>query len=373
MARVLLENVVKRYGDVLAVDRLSLECQDGEFLALLGPSGCGKTSTMRMIAGLEEVTEGSIFIGERRVNDLAPAERNVAMAFENYGLYPHRTVFANIAYPLRIRGAPRETIAKEVVRVARLLRIEGLLDQRPLELSGGAQQRVSLARALVRKPTVFLMDEPISHLDAELRGQMRGELRRLHEVDRSTTIYVTHDQLEALSMADRVAVMNRGVLQQLGRPHEMLRRPGNRFVATFVGEPPMNIVTAAVNRRGEEVITAVDGFDFMEVPAALREGVLRAAEPAGRRIEVGVRPDDFEVDDAGSRGLPGTVRVREVLGESALVTVDVPGHKLRLRLGSGAGPVEGERVVIRPRRERTHFFDAVSGIAIGDQDRPSEE
>lgn len=364
MARVVLDNLVKRYGSVLAVDNVSLECADQEFLALLGPSGCGKTSTMRMIAGLEEISGGQILIGERRVNDLPPAERNVAMAFENYGLYPHMTVFANIAYPLRVRGTGQDEIVRDVLRVAHLLQIERQLDRRPGELSGGVQQRISLARALVRKPAVFLMDEPISHLDADLRSQMRGELKRLHQVDGSTTIYVTHDQLEALSMADRIAVMHLGVLQQVATPIEIFERPANRFVATFIGEPPMNILPASVERQGSDVGLLVDGQELIRVPERSREAVLAATERGSGSIDVGVRPAHFRLEQPGSPGLPGLVRLREVLGDVALLSVVAGAHRLRVQVPASLRVREEEAVVLSPDAQSVHFFDASTGVAI---------
>ena len=364
MARVVLDNLVKRYGPVLAVDHVSLECADQEFLALLGPSGCGKTSTMRMIAGLEEISDGQILIGDRRVNDMPPAERNVAMAFENYGLYPHMTVFANIAYPLRVRGATQEEIVRDVVRVARLLQIERQLDRRPGELSGGVQQRISLARALVRKPAVFLMDEPISHLDADLRAQMRGELKRLHQVDGSTTIYVTHDQLEALSMADRIAVMHLGILQQVATPIEIFERPANRFVATFIGEPPMNILSSSVQRRDDDVVVMANGHELVRVPQPLRESVLAATGGGIGPIDVGVRAANFRLAEPGEPGLPGLVRLREVLGDFALLSVVAGEQRLRVQVPAHLRVAEDEAISVTPDPQSVHFFDSSTGVAI---------
>ena len=365
MARVALDRVEKRYGKVLAVDALSLECAHNEFLAILGPSGCGKSSTMRMIAGLEPITAGTIHIDGRRVNELSPAARNVAMAFENYGLYPHMTVFDNIAYPLRVRGASTDETVRGVLDAVRMLRIEAFLEHRPRALSGGVRQRVSLARALVRQPAVFLLDEPISHLEAELRNEMRIELKRLHGANDSTTIYVTHDQLEALTMADRVAVMNRGSLQQVRTPEDVYRRPANRFVATFVGEPPMNIIPATV----EDGRIAVGGFTLDPPSPAALSAIEAAARGAGGILDVGVRPDDFRLDDADGPGIAARVRVREVLGDAVLLTVDCEGDRLRVRHGHGPDAREGAHVRLRPRADRIHFFDAATGVALG---RPAE-
>ena len=361
MARVVLERVVKRYGKVLAVDDLTLECGHHEFLAILGPSGCGKSSTMRMIAGLEEITEGTISIGEQVANDLPPAARNVAMAFEHYGLYPHMSVFDNIAYPLRVARVPTEEMVQNVLDVVRKLRIEPFLERRPRSLSGGVRQRVSLARALVRRPSVFLLDEPISHLEAELRNEMRIELRRLHGANDSTTIYVTHDQLEALTMADRVAIMHQGGLQQVGTPEDVYRRPANRFVATFVGEPPMNIIRASVS--GGRV--AIGDYALEQVPATAMAAIEEAAGEAGGAVDVGVRPDDFRLGGPEGPGIAGRIRIREDLGDATLLSVDTEGDRLRLRSGGGLSVREGERVRLHPRTDRIHFFDAATGMAVG--------
>ena len=373
MARVVLEGVVKRYGKVLAVDGLTLECAHHEFLAILGPSGCGKSSTMRMIAGLEEITEGTVRIDEQVVNDRPPAARNVAMAFEHYGLYPHMTVFDNIAYPLRVARVPTEEMVRSVLDVVRMLRIEPFLERRPRALSGGVRQRVSLARALVRRPSVFLLDEPISHLESELRNDMRIELRRLHGANDSTTIYVTHDQLEALTMADRVAIMHQGGLQQVGTPEDVYRRPANRFVATFVGEPPMNIVRAAVS--GGHV--AVGDFVLDRVPPDAMAAIEAAASGAGGAVDVGVRPDDFRLGGPEEPGIAGRIRVRENLGDTTLLTLDTEGDRLRLRSGAGLIVREGECVRLHPRADRIHFFDAATGVAVArsagtDTDRTTE-
>ena len=361
MARVVLDGVVKRYGKVLAVDDLTLECAHHEFLTILGPSGCGKSSTMRMIAGLEEISKGTISIGEQVVNGLPPAARNVAMAFEHYGLYPHMTVFDNIAYPLRVARVPTDELVQSVLDVVRMLRIEPFLERRPRALSGGVRQRVSLARALVRRPSVFLLDEPISHLEAELRNEMRIELRRLHGANDSTTIYVTHDQLEALTMADRVAIMHQGTLQQVGTPEDVYRRPANRFVATFVGEPPMNIIRATVS--GSRVV--IGDFTLEQIAPATTAAIQAAAATADSAVDVGMRPDDFRLGGPEGPGIAGRIRIREALGDTTLLTVDTEGDRLRLRSGAGLTVREGERVRLHPRADRIHFFDAATGVAVG--------
>lgn len=364
MAEVVLRDLTKKYGDVLAVDDISLEVADGEFLSLLGPSGCGKTSTMRMIAGLEDITSGSIEIGGQLVNRLSSANRNVAMAFENYGLYPHMSVFGNVAYPLRVRGKPRRTVEEAVLRVARMLHIDGVLDRKPAELSGGFQQRVSLARALVRDPSVFLMDEPISHLDADLRSVMRAELKRLQQENGATTIYVTHDQLEAMAMADRIAVMNLGSIQQVGTPLEIFNQPANEFVASFIGEPPMNLFDAALvqDDRGDVSIGADE--HVVSTISGDRTALLRGLG-AGRKVRVGVRPKDFTVGQAGSpAGLAATVRVVEQLIDRVLATVDTPVGRLRIELPADHPIKDGESITLTPLPDRIHLFDPESGRAV---------
>lgn len=368
MSKVVLDNVVKRYGSTIGVDRISLDVADREFLALLGPSGCGKTSTMRMIAGLEDITEGIISIGETQVNGLTPARRNVAMAFENYGLYPHLTVFGNISYPLRIRKQSRSDIERAVIEIARLLHIDNVLDHKPGELSGGVRQRVSLARALIRKPSVFLLDEPISHLDADLRSHMRGELKRLHAVSEATMIYVTHDQLEAMAMADRIAVMNQGKLLQVGSPAEVFFRPTNRFVASFIGEPPMNILRGRVKRSGEGVSVTVSEHPFVTVGDERMSALLAASDAGDGTVDVGVRPPDFELRANGSSGLPAQVRLVENLGEVVLVTLDAGGERLRVQAPRDVGVAEGETLVLSSRPDRVHFFERSFGNSIGNQD-----
>jgi ABC-type sugar transport system ATPase subunit len=366
MASLTLTDVSKKYGRVLAVDRVSISVANAEFLALLGPSGCGKSSTMRMVAGLETITSGAIHIDGQQVNDLPPADRQTAMSFENYGLYPHMTIFQNIAYPLRIRGISVPQIEIEVVKIARLLQIEDLLDSKPREVSGGVQQRVSLARALVRKPSVFLLDEPLSHLDADLRSQMRAELKRLQKLgDGSTMIYVTHDQLEAMTMADRIAVMNQGRLQQVGTPREVFHSPANRFVASFIGEPPMNLMSGRVERSDDGYRISVHGHPFAELQGSVASALTGAGLPPEGQLEVGVRPADLELHSPGSAGLPVQVRVREFLGENAMVTLDAMGTKFRVVGRRDTMPAEGDAAVLRARPDRVHLFSSETGEAFG--------
>jgi len=362
MARVAVKELVKRFGKVVAVDHVSFEARDGEFLVLLGPSGCGKTTTLRMIAGLETPDEGEIYIGDRLVNDLPPKDRDVAMVFQNYALYPHMKVYDNIAFPLRVRKVPKDEIDRRVREVAKLLRIEELLDRYPRQLSGGQQQRVALGRALVRQPQVFLMDEPLSNLDAKLRVYMRAELKRLQRELGITTIYVTHDQAEAMTMADRVAVMNEGKIMQLAEPAELYYRPSNTFVAGFIGAPAMNFIDASVKQRDGTVYLDTGVFTI-ELPGDFGRALLEAGAPS--EVIFGIRPEHIELS---KQELPGgyqvEVFVTEPLGAEtiidfkhgdALVKAKYPGH-------FEAAP--GEKVWIRFKLEYMHIFDKKTGRAI---------
>src|SRR5690348_2939033 len=309
MARIVLQEVTKRFGkDVFAVDHVSMEIADGEFMVLVGPSGCGKTTLLRIIAGLEEVTAGEVIIGDRIVTDLAPKHRDIAMVFQNYALYPHMTVAQNIAIGLKLRRTPKADTRRKVTDAARVLGLEPLLDRKPSELSGGQRQRVAMGRAMVREPHAFLMDEPLSNLDAKLRVQMRSELARLRDRLHTTTIYVTHDQVEAMTLGDRVAVMRDGVVQQLDRPQALYARPANVFVAAFIGSPAMNLFEARVD--GADVC-----FAGHRVPISPRHD-LRAYD--GRTVVLGIRPSDFEDAalgrDAARPRIPVKVDVSEELG-----------------------------------------------------------
>ena len=285
MAGVTLNEVVKTYGDVVAVDHVNLDIQDGEFVALVGPSGCGKTTTLNLIAGLIELTSGEIMLGDRQINTLDPKDRDLAMVFQNYALYPNKTVFENLAFPLRMRKTPKPSIDEQVKRTANVLSIEHLLDRHPRQLSGGQQQRVALGRALVRSPQAFLMDEPLSNLDAKLRVQMRAELKRFHQELQATVIYVTHDQMEAVTMADRIAVMHLGKLQQFARPEEIYGNPVNTFVAGFIGSPAMNMLAGRVVSEGDQVAVASDHGWRLPLPARLA----RRAQASSGEVIVGAR------------------------------------------------------------------------------------
>ena len=357
MVSVKLVNLTKRFGKVVAVDRLNLEVKDGEFVALLGPSGCGKTTTLLMIAGIYRPTEGEIYFNERLVNDLEPKDRNVGMVFQTYALYPHMKVFDNIAFPLKLKKVPKEEIRRKVLEVAKLLRIEELLERKPSQLSGGQQQRVALARALVKEPDLFLMDEPLSNLDAKLRMEMRGELKRLQKDLGITTIYVTHDQLEAMTMADRIAVLNKGRLQQYGPPEELYNRPANVFVARFIGSYPTHLI--------EGSLRWVDGniyFDFgaersIKLPAWLSE-ILRDAPS---EVILGVRPESITLGQGGD--LEGEVYLVEPMGREQLVTLRVGSLLLKALVPSYIRVKTGERVGIKFPDE-VFLFEKSSGESL---------
>jgi multiple sugar transport system ATP-binding protein len=344
------QSVCKTFAGVDALIDLELDVPDGTFLALLGPSGCGKTTALRILAGLEEPTSGSVFLGDNDITRLQPKDRDVAMVFQSYALYPHKSVADNIAYPLRVRKVPKPKRAERVAEVARMLSIDGLLDRMPRALSGGQRQRVALARAIVREPRAFLMDEPLSNLDAQLRLQMRIEIKRLQKQLGVTTLYVTHDQVEAMTMADMVAVMHDGRLQQLAAPADLYARPVNLFVARFCGSPPMNVL------EGD-----VAGGTFTH-PAG---SIALAADPVRGAAKLGFRPEHAVMVAPGeANSLRGEVYVVEPLGNETLITVAVGGELVNLRVAAGVEPGIGTPVGVSPDRTRLHLFDATTGAAI---------
>jgi multiple sugar transport system ATP-binding protein len=347
MAPVYFKDVAKKFGSFAAVADLNLEVRDKEFLVLLGPSGCGKTTTMRMVAGLEEVTQGEIYIGDDLVNDLLPKYRDVAMVFQSYALYPHLTVEENIGYPLRIRKVPMEERRRIVLAAARRVELEDFLKRMPKELSGGQRQRVALARAIVRRPKVFLMDEPLSNLDAKLRMQMRAELKRLQHELQVTTIYVTHDQIEAMTLAHRVAVMNRGMIEQLGTPRQIYNDPRTLFVAGFIGSPPMNLVEGEVK----------DGVFMADGLVVKGLGDITTAKAV-----LGVRPEDVHVIDAGAedKNLASPIYSVELTGENTLVSVPAGNRLLVARADKDFTGDFDQVVGIRIPPKRTFLFDASS-------------
>ena len=361
MARVALSQVGKRFGEVIAVSDVNLEIADQEFLVLVGPSGCGKSTTLRMVAGLEEITEGSIYIGDRLVNDVAPKDRDIAMVFQNYALYPHMNVYENMAFGLKLRKFSKAEIDRRVREAAQILGIEELLKRRPKELSGGQRQRVALGRAIVREPAVFLMDEPLSNLDAKLRVQMRTEIAKLHKRLNTTIIYVTHDQTEAMTMGDRIVVMKDGFVQQVASPQEIYDRPVNVFVAGFIGSPPMNILRVKVSGGR---LTA-PGLS-LPVPADRAEA-LKAYE--GREIVLGVRPEDVS-DRPGDleRWAQGAVEcqvdVMEPLGSEVYLHLTLGEQRLTARVAPDTKLRDGEKARLAINLTKVHLFDSETEQAI---------
>ncbi|HKD76417.1 MAG TPA: sn-glycerol-3-phosphate ABC transporter ATP-binding protein UgpC, partial [Ktedonobacterales bacterium] len=292
MAQVRLEHIIKRFDEVEVVKDVSLDIQDEEFLVLVGPSGCGKTTILRMIAGLEEITSGNLYIGDKLVNNVPPKDRDIAMVFQNYALYPQMTVFDNMAFGLKLRSTPRPEIDRRVNEVAEMLELKPYLKRRPKELSGGQRQRVALGRAIVREPLVFLMDEPLSNLDAQLRVQTRAELSRVHQRIRRTTVYVTHDQVEAMTMGDRIVVMNYGVIQQIGAPQELYDHPANQFVAGFIGSPSMNFFRNARVAQADGALVATFADQSIRLPSRV---AMAAREHVNREVTLGLRPEDLTI------------------------------------------------------------------------------
>ena len=357
MADVELKDLVKVYtpGQEATVKGANLRVGDGEFFILLGPSGCGKSTLLRMIAGLESITSGTLKIGDREVGALAPKDRDIAMVFQSYALYPHLTVRDNLGFGLKMRKVPRDEIEARIAEVAPPLGLEPLLDRLPKALSGGQRQRVALGRAIVREPAVFLLDEPLSNLDAKLRGAMRVELKRLHTRLGATMIYVTHDQVEAMTLGDRVAVLNGGHIQQVGPPMEVYERPANRFVASFLGSPAMNFMPATLGAGTIEF----GGLSFPR-PSHLSEA------PEGQ-AELGVRPEHLGLAGAGEEGVLAKVAVVEPLGAETLVTCDLDGERtLVARMSVGAPPAAGEEVRLVAKLEQVHLFDPESGERLGE-------
>jgi multiple sugar transport system ATP-binding protein len=356
MSGVVLDGVTKRYGDVAAVDDLSLAVEDKEFLVLLGPSGCGKSTALRMIAGLEDITGGEIRIGDRVVNDVEPKNRDIAMVFQSYALYPHMTVRRNIEFPLKSRHVEKSERDSLVEEAASSLGLEDLLDRKPGQLSGGQRQRVALARAIVRRPLAFLMDEPLSNLDAKLRVQTRAELVELQRRLEATIVYVTHDQVEAMTMGDRIAILDAGRLQQVAPPQEVYAAPANLFVARFIGNPPMNTVPASVVSSDGAVAVQVPGC-VLPVPAELAAAIERTRPET---VVLGVRPEHLEIATAGI--VPATVTVIESLGHERHVICRLEDSPMIIvrQAAEVAPPKEGEAVRLAASPEHLHVFDAAT-------------
>ena len=351
MASITLNNVGKIYaGGARAVGGVNIDIADGEFLVLVGPSGCGKSTLLRMVAGLESISEGEVRIGDRVVNEVEPADRDIAMVFQNYALYPHMSVRQNLAYGLKNRGTPKAEIERRVGIASDILQIGPFLDRKPRALSGGQRQRVAMGRAIVREPAVFLFDEPLSNLDAKLRVQMRIELKKLHKKLNATSILVTHDQVEAMTMADKLIVMNKGHVEQVGSPAEVYRRPASIFVAAFTGAPAMNLAAGTVGDKGTVALDAAPTMPFAS----------GAALGAGQRVTVGVRPEEIVLSASG-KGLPGRIELIEELGGSRIAYCSVGSQEFATVMPPALDLSEGDEAVLDLPARALHFFDIESG------------
>jgi len=358
MAGVTFEHVVKKFGDFTAINDLNITIEDKEFLVLVGPSGCGKTTALRCLAGLEEVTSGNIVIGDRVVNDVAPKDRDIAMVFQSYALYPHMTVFDNMAFGLKLRHVPKVQIQKRVEEAAKMLGIEALLKRKPRELSGGQRQRVAVGRAIVREPKVFLLDEPLSNLDAKLRVQTRAEISKIHNRLQTTFVYVTHDQTEAMTMASRIAVMNKGILQQLDTPQNLYDKPANLFVAGFIGSPAMNFFPVKVTKSGENLYVENSTMNI-RLP---KESTALYSKLVGKDVIFGIRPDDIHNPDFTPMNIHGekveaTVDVTELMGNEIYVYLVAAGVNFCARVDPRSRYKIGEKVQMVFNMDNFHIFD----------------
>ena len=365
MSQVTLRSLVKRFSEeVIAVNNVNLEIDDKEFVVLVGPSGCGKTTTLRMVAGLEDITQGEILIGDRIVNDVPPKDRNIAMVFQNYALYPHMTVYRNMAFSLKLRKTPRDEIDRRVKAAADILGIGELLARKPKQLSGGQRQRVAVGRAIVRNPEVFLFDEPLSNLDAKLRVNMRAELIKLHERLNATMIYVTHDQVEAMTMGDRIVVMNQGFIQQVGPPMEVYNEPANQFVAGFIGSPPMNFLDARLTVT-DGIMQVALGGTHLPVPAKHAKQV---EAYVNQEVVLGIRPEDIlSAEDLQGRDLvpmQATVEVLEPLGAEIILELSSHGQTFTARMGPQMQASMHAQIPVYFDMERFHLFDRETEQAI---------
>ncbi len=368
MADLKLQNIYKRYpGGVTAVGDFCLEIADKEFIVLVGPSGCGKSTTLRMIAGLEEISEGDLFIDGKRVNDVAPKDRDIAMVFQNYALYPHMTVYDNMAFGLKLRKTPKDEIKKRVTEAAKILDIEHLLERKPKALSGGQRQRVALGRAIVREPKVFLMDEPLSNLDAKLRVAMRTEINKLHKRLQTTFIYVTHDQTEAMTMGSRIVVMKDGIIQQVDTPINLYNKPCNMFVGGFIGSPQMNFIDATLTQKDDGLY-----LDFAEESIKLPEG--KASRPElkdyiGKEVVLGIRPEDIHDDEAMLSAQPASVvnafvEVTELLGAETYLYLTIAGKQTTARVDQRSTAKINETIKVVFDPNKIHLFDKETELVI---------
>ncbi|PTV95986.1 carbohydrate ABC transporter ATP-binding protein (CUT1 family) [Rhodobacter aestuarii] len=370
MATLSLKSVTKSYGTAQAVRGIDLEIPDHAFVVFVGPSGCGKSTTLRMIAGLEDISTGTVEIDGRPVNHLAPAERDIAMVFQNYALYPHMSVRDNIAFGLQQRKMPKAEIAERVQKISDMLELSALLDRKPRQLSGGQRQRVAMGRAMVRDPAVFLYDEPLSNLDAKLRVQMRTEIKRLHQVAPTTTIYVTHDQTEAMTLADIVVVMKDGLIEQVGTPQELYFHPRTAFVAQFVGSPSMNLIQAQVTGSAEAPQLELSDGTLLPV---LPERIPAYGAHLGRTMTFGVRPEDLLLAEEGAPGFGITIDLIEPLGQEILAFFKIDGQSCAMRLDPMSEVRPGDRLTVTPRLERCHLLDPETDLVVAHAATPTTE
>ncbi|WP_316233373.1 sn-glycerol-3-phosphate ABC transporter ATP-binding protein UgpC [Bradyrhizobium sp. SZCCHNPS2010] len=353
MASISIRNLTKRYGNFTVIPDLNLEIADHEFVVFVGPSGCGKSTLLRIIAGLEPISSGDLYIGDKRVNGVQAAQRDIAMVFQDYALYPHMKVYDNMSFALELRGTPKAEIDARVKRAAALLHIEPYLDRKPKELSGGQRQRVAMGRAIVRNPKAFLFDEPLSNLDAKLRGQVRAEIKALSQELKTTMVFVTHDQIEAMTMADRIVVLQCGTIQQYDTPEAVYERPANQFVAGFIGSPAMNFFP--VEWRQERAVLSLGGT---VVPL---DGEIEARLSRTGSAVLGIRPEHFAVAADGADGIGIDVKLVEPLGSDTLIHFNLAGGSAIARVDPALRPKVGDRIGLRPQRGKTHLFDAGSG------------
>ena len=368
MASLSLKNVCKVYPNgFVAVKDFNLEIADQEFIIFVGPSGCGKSTTLRMIAGLEEISSGELWIGDKMVNDVEPKDRDIAMVFQNYALYPHMSVYDNMAFGLKLRKVPKAEIDKAVHEAAKILDIEHLLDRKPKALSGGQRQRVAMGRAIVRSPKVFLMDEPLSNLDAKLRVQMRVEISKLHQRLQTTIIYVTHDQTEAMTLGTRIVVMKDGVVQQVDTPQNLYQKPGNLFVAGFMGSPQMNFLDAVISEKGGNLIAKVGEHELV-IPAA-KAKALKDGGYVGKTVVLGIRPEDIHdsqmfIEASPSAPMTSVVKVYELLGAEVFLYFDVNGTQVTARVDPRTNSKTGDTIKFAFDMEKSHFFDKETELTI---------
>ena len=368
MASLSLQHINKTYPNGFqAVKDFNLEIEDKEFIIFVGPSGCGKSTTLRMIAGLEEISGGTLKIGDKVMNDVEPKDRDIAMVFQNYALYPHMTVYDNMAFGLKLRKVPKDQIDKAVREAARILDLEKLLDRKPKALSGGQRQRVAMGRAIVRNPKVFLMDEPLSNLDAKLRVQMRIEISKIHQRLGATIIYVTHDQTEAMTLGTRIVVMKDGVVQQVDTPQHLYEQPGNLFVAGLMGSPQMNLLDAQIAEKGGDLIAKVGEYDIV-IPAA-KAKVLKDGGYVGKTVVLGIRPEDIHdsqmfIEASPSVPMTSTVKVYELLGAEVFLYFDVNGTQVTARVDPRTNSKTGDTIKFAFDMEKSHFFDKETELTI---------